>query len=487
MIVRLILVNFVVEYIFMFDDDNNDDDFGQLDELLSKYESVKNGTSSFFLDEEEFERVIEYYFQSSKEEQALLACNIASTYYPFSSAILLLKAEIFCQVQKYGQALKALDEMEQYDNNNLDAVLLRADILLAQNKHTNASEWLEHQSTKFIGIEKTEILLELSDVYDECENYDAVFDTLKRVIKIDKRNEEALQKICFWSEFTGRLEESVELHIKLTDDDPYNPLAWFNLGAAYQGLKLYEKCIDAYEFCVAIDDKFEFAYRNMADAFMRLKWYEKALEVLDKHIEIAKPEDVIFEAMGYCWEKKKDFAKARHFYRQALQLNPKDDNIFYKIGETYARQQQWEKAIKSFSVALNLNKENASYSIAVGDCLMALEIKNEALLCYLNAVRLKPGNKSTWVSFLRGLYLSGFYDEVITQIEFAKENCGEKGDFYYYYAASLFELGKVKEAMLQLEKGIKLAPKRIKVFTELNPEFLLRNNVAEMIGKHKKK
>jgi tetratricopeptide (TPR) repeat protein len=467
-------------------DDFEDEEYGPLEETLRRYEDVKKGESVNILDEEEFERVIEYYFQNSNEEQALLACDIARTYYPFSASILLLRAEILTQAQKFGQALKALDEMEQYDGNNLDAVLLRSDILLAQFKYDQAALWLEQKSNEFEGKEKSELLLELSDVYDESEEFDAVFDTLEKIIKMDRRNEEALQKICFWAEFTGRLDESVAIHTRLTDEDPYNALAWFNLGAAYQGLKMYEKCIDAYEFCVAIDEKFEFAYRNMADAYMRLKWYEKALEVLEKHIEIAKPEDVIFEAMGYCWEKRKDFHKARQFYRQASQLSPQDDGIFYKIGETYAREKQWEKAVKSFSVALHLNKDNAAYCMAIGNCLMEMDVKSEALVCYLNAVRLKPGNKTTWVALIRGLYLTGYFDEAITQLDVAREHCGEKGEFDYYHAAALFELGKAKEAMLQLESALKLAPKKIKTFTDLNPEYMRRSNVVDLIGKYKK-
>jgi tetratricopeptide (TPR) repeat protein len=470
----------------MFDDDFNEDEWGSFEDTLERYEKVKNGESAVILDEEEFERVIEYYFQNSNEEQAMIACEIAGTYYPFSGAILLLKAEILTQAQKYGQALRALDDLEQIDMKNIDAVLLRADILMSQFRHDKAAQYLEEQSAEFGGKDKMEILLELSDVYDESEEFDAVFDTLKKVIRIDRRNEEALQKICFWAEFTGRLEESVTIHTRLTDEDPYNALAWFNLGAAYQGLKMYEKGIDAYEYCVAIDDKFEFAYRNMADAFMRLKYYERALEVLEKHIEIAKPEDVIFEAMGYCWEKRKDYPRARMYYRQASQLSPQDDGIFYKIGETYTREKQWEKAVKSFSVALHLDKENASYCMAIGNCLMELNVKSEALVCYLNAVRLKPDNKTTWVSLIRGLYIAGYYDEAISQLQVAIEHCGQKGDFYYFHAACLFELGKVKEAILQLEKALVLAPAKVKLFTDLNPEYMLRNQVTDLISRYKK-
>ncbi|MBL7717756.1 MAG: tetratricopeptide repeat protein [Flavipsychrobacter sp.] len=471
----------------MFDDDFLDDDFNSMDDLLQRFEEIKKGEGSGMLDEEEFEIIIEYFFRDNNDEQALLACDIARTYYPFSVSVLLLKAEILTQAQKYGQALNVLDEMEQYDIKNVDAVLLRSDILLGQLKYDQAALWLEQQSHEFNGKEKIELLHELSDVYDECEEFEAVFDTLKRILKIDRRNEDALQKICFWADFTKRLDESVEIHTQLLEDDPYNSLAWFNLGAAYQALKLYEKAIDSYQYCVAIDEKFEFAYRNMADAFMRLKWYDQALDVLEKHLEIAKPEDVIFEAMGYCWEKQKDFHKARHFYRQASKLNPQDDTIFFKIGETYSREQQWEKAIKAYSVAMQLDKNNASYCMAIGNCLMELDAVNEALSCYLNAVRLKPSNKTIWLALIKGLYVSGFYDEALAQVEIAKDRCGDKGEFRYLQAAALFSNGKSKEGMIQLEAGLRLAPKRIKFFTELNAEFIRRASVSDLIGKYKKK
>lgn len=471
----------------MFEDDFFEDEQYSLQDILSRYEDVKNGESTSIMLEEEFEKIIEFYFQESNEEQALLACEIAATYYPFSSEILLLKAEILTQAQKYGQALIALDEIDQLDQKNLDAVLLRSDIFISQYKYDQAAALLEHKALDFAGKDKIEILLELADVYDESEDFEAVFDTLKRVVAIDKRSEEALQKLCFWADFTGKNEESIRIHTAITDEDPYNALAWFNLGSAYQSEKLYEKAIDAYEFCVAIDDKFEFAYRNMADAFMRLKWFDKALEVLEKHLEISKPEDVIYEAMGFCFEKQKNFPKARYYYRQASQLNPEDDTIFYKIGETYTRERQWEKAVKAFSIALHLNKENASYCIAIGNCLMEMDVKSEALICYLNAVRLKPSNKTIWVALIRGLYRAGFYEEALTQLELAKQTCDEKPDFDYLQAAILFEMGRSKDALLYLEKGLSAAMKKLKLFSELNPENMKRIAVNDLIMRYKKR
>lgn len=472
----------------MFDDDDYmDNERSPIEELIERFQAIKDGNASGMMDEEDYERVIEHYFQNSNDSEALLACEIGRTYYPFSSSILMLKAEILTQTQKYGQALKTLDEVEQYDQANLGAVLLRADVLLSQSKYEYAANYLLQRSERFDGKDKVEILLELSDVYDECEEYEAVYETLKKVLALEPRNEEALQKVSFWAEFTGKLEDSVRLHLHLTQEDPYSVLAWFNLGAAYQGLKQYEPAIDAYEYCVAIDEKFEFAYRNLADAHMRLKQYERALEVLEKHIELGKPEDVIFEAMGYCWEKRKNFPLARHYYRQASKLSPEDDVIFYKIGETYARERDWEKAVKAYSVALNMDKDNATYCLAIGNCLMEMDVKNEALLCYLNAVRLKPTVKSNWLALIRGLFLAGHYQEALTQIEAARDHCGDKVDFVYLQAAVLFQKGKSKEALLQLERGLKDSISKLKIFTQLNPEFIRRTQVAELIARYKKK
>lgn len=471
----------------MYDDENMDEDNNPIEDLIARFENIKNGTGGGMLDEDDYERVIEYYFQNNNDTDALLACEIGSTYYPFSGSILLLKAEILTQTQKYGQALKALDELEKYDQANLGAVLLRADVLLSQAKYEQAAAFLLRSSDNFDGKEKIELLLELADVFDECEEYPEVYETLKKILELDKRNEEALQKVSFWAEFTNQLEDSVNLHLQLTNDDPYSTLAWFNLGAAYQGLKQFDKAIDAYEYCVAIDDKFEFAYRNLADAFMRTKQYDHALEVLQKHLEIGKAEDVIFEAMGYCWEKQKNFSLARHYYRQASKLSPEDDVIFYKIGETYAREHDWEKAVKSYSVALNIDKENATYCLAIGNCLMEMKATNEALLCFLNAVRLKPSVKTTWLALIRGLFFAQHFDEALTQIEVARGNCGDKADFDYLQAAVLFEMGKTKEAMIQLENGLQESVSKLKLFTQLNPDYIKRTAVAEVIAKYKKK
>ena len=113
----------------MFDDDDFIEGEGKsLEQLLQDYMAIKNGQSRISLDEDDFEEIIDYFIFNTKEMEGLEACEIALGYFPFSSTILQFKAEILAQLQRYGQALQVLDDLDRLDQKNVSAVLLRADI-----------------------------------------------------------------------------------------------------------------------------------------------------------------------------------------------------------------------------------------------------------------------------------------------------------------------------------------------------------------------
>ena len=270
----------------------------EINELLRQYDNLKTGRSHKFLDEEAFEKIVEFFDEKADLQKALEAAEFGSEQYPFSSSLLIKKADILLSLRRYQDALKILEQAELFDGGDINLYILKTDAWLALDQQEKAVELLEMALHSFEGEERIELLFELADVYDDYEEFDKVFDCLKLILEQDPNNEEALYKICFWTDFTGNNEASIKLHIKIIDDFPYNELAWFNLAAAYQGLKLFEKAIDAYQYAITIDEKFDYAYRNMGDAYIRLRKFRDAIEALEKVLELSKPEDVIFEAIG---------------------------------------------------------------------------------------------------------------------------------------------------------------------------------------------
>jgi tetratricopeptide (TPR) repeat protein len=116
-----------------------------------------------------------------------------------------------------------------------------------------------------------------------------------------------------------------------------------------------------------------------------------------------------------------------------------------------------------------------------------MNIPNEAVICYLNAVRIKPNIKTTWIALIKGLYTSKLFEDALLQLEIAKEHCGPKPEFFYLQAACLFATGKSKDALKKLEIGLKNAPQKVANFLSLDADLIRRNNVSELIATYKRK
>jgi len=458
----------------------------ELRELLKQYQNLKAGRSHSFLDEESFEKIIEHYDEGEDIPQALEAAELGVEQYPYSSSLQLKKADLLIASRRYYDALKVLEQAEILDSGDINLYILKTDALLALDQQEKAVELLENALQHFDGEERIDLLFELADVYDDYEEFDKIFDCLKMILEQDPVNEEALYKICFWTDFTGRNEESIRLHHKIIDNFPYSELAWFNLAAAYQGIKLYEKAVDAYKYVLVIDEKFDYAYRNMGDAYIRLRKYKEAIEVLEKVLELSRPEDVIFEAIGHCYDRLKNYAQARFYYRKASHLNQSDGKLYYKIALTYINEQQWLQAVKQLEAAMQVHRPHPDYNLAMGECKMHLGEIKEAIQYFSVVVRSRPRNVAGWDALIRCLYKAGFYEEAIEQIRAALKLTEGKPLFQFYYSAVCFAMGKNKEGLLQLEKAMHQAPRLLKKFVELNPSILQNQQIVDMIAKFRK-
>jgi tetratricopeptide (TPR) repeat protein len=458
----------------------------ELRELLEQYENLKAGKSHSYLEEDSFEKIIDYYDEKEELAKALEASNYAIEQYPYSSSLLLKKADLLIAAKKYKEALHYLHQAEIMDTSDINLYILKTDAYLALDKQEKAASVLEAALDYFEGDEKLELLFELADVYDDYENFDKVFDCLKMVLELDPNNEEALYKICFWTDFTGRNEEGIRLHQNIIDEFPYNELAWFNLASAYQGLKLYEKAIDGYLYAVAIDEKFDYAWRNLGDAYLRIRKYKEAIEVLQKVLELARPEDVIYEAIGHSYDKLQNYAQARFHYRKATHLKQDNGILFYKIACTYMNEGIWESAVKNLEMAMRSNKSQPEFNLAMGQCYMEMGSIELAVQYFGNVVRTKPKNLNGWLELLKCLYKTNCFEEGAEYVEHALELTNHKPIFYLYKSAFLLALGKTKEAVIQLEIGMAKNPKLIKKLVDLNPSILQHQLIVDVIAKFKR-
>ncbi len=456
-------------------------------ELLQQYDNMKQGSGYIFIEEDAFEQIIDYFDEKDDLSSALEAAEYGIQQYPYSSILLIKKADLLIAKRNYKEASTLLEKAELLDRGDINLYILKTDVYLALDQQKKAADLLEKAIYLFEGEERIELLFELADVYDDYEEFDKVFNCLRLILEQDQTNEEALYKICFWTDYTGRNEEGIKLHQAIIDEHPFTELAWFNLGAAYQGVKLYEKAIDAYQYAIAIDEKFDYAYRNLGDAYLRIRKYKDAIEVLQKVLELTRPEDVIYEALGHCYDKLKNYAQARFHYRKASHLTPEDSHLHYKIACSYMNEQQWESAIKNLENAMRIQRSRPDYNFALAQCYVQLDKTKDAIIYFSNFIKARPKNIKGWKELIKCLYNAGFYEEALQQVHNALKNTTNKPLLIFYKAAILFALGKSKEALLLLESAIENYPKLIKQLVDIEPSLLQNQHVVLLISKYKSK
>ena len=467
-------------------DRHKEEEGGDIKELILRYHNLKQGRANAYIEEDDFERIIEHFDEQDEIGEAIQAANMALDQYPFSALLMIKKADLLLATRKYKEALALLDTAALYDHKDMNLFILKTDAYLALDKPEQAIVLLQEALHLFEGVERTELLFELADVYDDHEAFDKVFDCLQLVLEEDPMNEEALYKICFWTDFTGRNEESIALHKRIIDEQPYNALAWFNLAAAYQGLKLHEKAIDAYQYAIVIDEKFDYAYRNMGDAYLRIRKYREAIEALEKVLELSRPEDVIYEAIGHCYHRMKNYAQARFHYKKAVHLNPDDSRLYQKIATTYMQEGQWEQAIKQLEHALRIHKHINEYSILLGECFMHLGQYKEAAVYFGTVVKNKPKQIAGWESLIKCLVANEQLELALEQTELAYISTAGKVVFIFYRSAILYRMQKQSEALLQLEMALSKSSNLVNKLTKFYPEMMQDAKVAELIGNYKK-
>ncbi|MBL7710157.1 MAG: hypothetical protein JNJ86_13870, partial [Chitinophagaceae bacterium] len=66
----------------------------EIRELLKRYENLKNGRQHSFIEEDAFEKIIDYFQENEDLTRASEAADFAMEQYPYSSILLIKKADI---------------------------------------------------------------------------------------------------------------------------------------------------------------------------------------------------------------------------------------------------------------------------------------------------------------------------------------------------------------------------------------------------------
>lgn len=453
-----------------------------LQELIEQFEAFLEKKEYSFFDDDALERLYEYYENRLDEGHMEAVADLAIAQNPYSGDFLVRKAELLFNRKDYQASLELLDKAVVFDATNLDIYLLRSEIMVESNRIEEALELLRDALRLADREEKDVILTEISDVFEIQEDFHAAFDCLRDAIKHNPSNEAALMKIAHLAEMTDRFDDSLDIHLAITEEHPYNWMAWYNAGRAYAGLGLYEKALDAFEFTMAIQEDFDLVYRDVADIYFRLEDLDKAISTFETAQEKSGGfEDYSFR-IGMCYERKNDLKKARFHYRKSTRQDPYLDEAFFRIAETYRQEDRFEPALVNYKKALRIDETNELYMTCIIAVYRMLGREEEVLQYLQRLTQARPDILNYWLDLLIFRWEHEQFEAGLENVQEATERCGHFVEFDYLRSLLLWYAGQQQESLRVLAQALDTDKARHTILLETDPSFLLKEAVMRVMN-----
>lgn len=204
-------------------------------------------------------------------------------------------------------------------------------------------------------------------------------------------------------------------------------------------------------------------YKNQAWDYYKENKYDKSLDAFLLSYELYKYDEKVTEMIGWYYFKKEDYKPALKFYLESLGLSEKQ-NILSMVAYLYEKNGNIEEAIKSYKSAYekygvandlyNLSRllySTEDYVGAVNYFVEYLEkFKQEDLAIYsLNLLSWILVNKSK--DYEKTISVVGKYFDILID-----KKSDVKKNIAFNMALAYGESGNIKEALIWLEKALKL-------------------------------
>lgn len=321
-----------------------------LHNMKERFFQMKKSDNGMYFDVDEYEALIDLFFDSEDTENIELVLNYALEQHPGNYDFLLKKAQLFAMYGQDEQGLQILDNLNGIASD-ADYFMIKGTLLSNLQKYREAIE--EYTKALNSGQDLEEIYANIAFEYENLEQFDKAIEYLSKVVTINPENEAALNEIGICFEMSDQSKESVKYFNDFLDLHPYSRSAWFNLAIAYNSLGKNERAIDAYEFSLAIDENQPSAFFNIANIYAGLDNHPKAIDYYRRTLSKESPDAITYYYMGESYEKMDRFDDALESYSNSHHINTGFHEAilgmtrcYYSIGDEEEAFKHLEKAIK---------------------------------------------------------------------------------------------------------------------------------------------
>ncbi len=371
--------------------------------LVEQYEAMLYEGGISFLEMDSFLMLADYYEDEGILDKALVVLENAIKQHPYSAALYVRQAQLRAEQEDYERAFEILEAAMTYEPSNLDIYLTQADIHMRLFDQESAVRVIR-VAKSYAGTDELPDLYVLeSTIYETQQDYHNALKYLQKALYNDPSHDVALSRLSSLYEHLDQYDELALFLKKLVDRAPYSYWGWYNLGLAYWYAQSWEKAVEAFDYAIVIEERFEPAYYYYVDSLYHLERYTEALQYLDDYKELFGEDAELLYRYGQCYEEQGDYEQARSYYQQVNKHHNIGGRAYYSIGNCYIEEDDWSAAEHAFLQAYAIDKYNAAFCLSLADTYDALGDSDRAHEFYHKALAVEPEDVEIWIHYLEFL------------------------------------------------------------------------------------
>lgn len=339
-------------------------------QLVLAFEDDGKGSRQFF-DVDELEVIADYYLEVYDMEGLEKVVGLGERLYPHSPSVRLRRAQLLGAEGRYGQALRLLRQLEQEEPNNTDVCYSLGTLYsMTGNPQSSIDYYLKAAAD---GYELGWIYGMVADEYVKMDNTVQAVRYYRKALQHNPDVKGWLYSLSNIWERQRRYGQAVRFFSRHVADHPYNKDAWYCLGSAYLWGEQYDKrlAVDAFEYALAIDCKYESAYLALAEAYMCLEDLPHAVQALRDALNYTLDQPYILHSIGRIYMEAGNCHTAYVYFKDALKRDGSRAYVWNDLGVCSERMGCREEAADCYMRAINLDPECDDYWLNLVDMYLA--------------------------------------------------------------------------------------------------------------------
>ena len=456
----------------------------EMEERARNFERQLNSGDTFFYDTDELGQIIDYYLDFEEIIKATQAIAYAESIYPFETYYKIKKAEVYIAQRNINGAVKLLEKYRTIEPQNTEIATLLGDCYSLSLQYKRAIECYMFSLNQ--ETQNEEILLRLARVHFAMGNHKKANSYINAIPTNYIYDELSIQEfIKLFLDYNQNAEAILFLE-KVINEDPYNYSAWYFKGLIYQRMEEYNESVNAYEFCIAIDETNTLGHLGKGNSLMESNDYNAAIESFTLSLDNDESDAEVLCNIAECYENLKDDKGAKFYYEKAIKLNPNISDAYFGMAMIYKRKKMWKDAKRCLHKAIDIDQYESMYHIELAELYLTLE---DNTLCYYHynlAYELDSETVEILLDFAHAKFEFNDIDDAIELLLENLEDHDEDHRMYYRIASYNFLRGHYEKGYNFLHAALKMKADEYLLLFEFAPFLENEKNVSNIIDLYTK-